>query len=247
MQPYVLRSVVIPAFLITLICQSCAAGTISAAGPPDHAGFTVLLQKYVDKEGMVDYGGLQGHEEALDAYLALLAANAPANTWSDDEEMAYWINAYNAFTLKLILRHFPVESIRDIHDGNPWDVRWIRIGAETLSLNAIEKEKLLARFNDPRIHFVLNCAARSCPPLMMQAYEADYLDMRLHRRAQKFINNPEYNRLGPQVITISRIFDWYAGEFSPLIPYLNQYSEQRLPANVEVRFHDYDWALNGQR
>jgi hypothetical protein len=214
--------------------------------PPDHAEWSSLLSEYVNKEGMVDYAAFKEDEGALDAYLKTLAENPPSESWTDDDEKAYWINAYNAFTVKLILKHYPVNSIRDLDNGNPWDVQWIRIGNTSLSLNEIEKEKLLQRFGDPLIHFAVNCAATSCPPLMAQAYEADYLDMRLHRRTSKFINNPEYNRLDPQVIIISRIFEWYKDEFDPLVSFLNRYTEQRLPEHIEIRYHPYDWSLNSQ-
>ncbi|MCB0585474.1 MAG: DUF547 domain-containing protein [Phaeodactylibacter sp.] len=180
----------------------------------------------------------------LKDYLDELAANPPAKTWSREEKLAYWINAYNAFTIKLILDHYPLSSIMDINNGKAWDIQWIRLGDKTYSLNNIENDIIRPRFNEPRIHFAINCAARSCPPLLNQAWEAENLNRLLDQQARSFINNPKYNSISPKAVEISRIFEWYAADFGNIIDYLNQYSDTLINKGAKVSYRDYDWSLN---
>ncbi len=205
-----------------------------------------LLRKYVSSSGYVNYVGMRSEKANLDKYLAQLAANPPQKGWSRNEEMAYWINAYNAFTVKLILDHYPVKSIRDIHSGNPWDVKWIELGGNTYSLNQIENDKLRKRFGDARIHFAVNCAARSCPPLLNRAWTASSLSQTLDQRAKAFINNPKYNQISPSAAKVSKIFEWYAADFGDLRTFLNKYSKTSLEAGATIQYLEYDWSLNGK-
>ncbi|HHJ49386.1 MAG TPA: DUF547 domain-containing protein [Phaeodactylibacter sp.] len=205
-----------------------------------------LLRKYVSSSGYVNYVGMRSEKANLDKYLAQLAANPPQKGWSRNEEMAYWINAYNAFTVKLILDHYPVKSIRDIHSGNPWDVKWIELGGNTYSLNQIENDKLRKRFGDARIHFAVNCAARSCPPLLNRAWTASSLSQTLDQRAKVFINNPKYNQISPSAAKVSKIFEWYAADFGDLRTFLNKYSKMSLEAGATIQYLEYDWSLNGK-
>ncbi len=205
-----------------------------------------LLRSYVSAEGQVDYAGMRSEKAKLDKYLAQLKAYPPQSDWTKEEQMAYWINAYNAFTVKLILDHYPVKSIRDIHKGDPWNVKWIEIGKKTYSLNEIENEMLRARFRDARIHFAVNCAARSCPPLYNRAWEASTLSQTLDARARAFINNPRYNQISPSEAKVSKIFDWYATDFGDLRAFLNRYARTQLQAGASIDFLEYDWSLNGK-
>ncbi len=205
-----------------------------------------LLRKYVSSSGYVNYAGMRSEKAKLDKYLAQLAANPPQKGWSRNEEMAYWINAYNAFTVKLILDHYPVKSIRDIHSGNPWDVKWIELGRKTYSLNQIENEKLRKRFGDARIHFAVNCAAHSCPPLLNRAWTASSLSQTLDQRAKAFINNPKYNQISASEAKVSKIFEWYAGDFGDLRTFLNKYSKTPLEPGASIQYVEYDWSLNGK-
>lgn len=205
-----------------------------------------LLRKYVSSSGYVNYAGMRSEKANLDKYLAQLAANPPQKGWGRNEEMAYWINAYNAFTVKLILDHYPVKSIRDIHSGNPWDVKWIEIGGNTYSLNQIENDKLRKRFGDARIHFAVNCAAHSCPPLLNRAWTASSLSQTLDQRAKAFINNPKYNQISPSVAKVSKIFEWYAADFGDLRAFLNKYSSTSLGEGASIQYLEYNWSLNGK-
>jgi hypothetical protein len=221
------------------------AATRSAAGKPDHTAWNDLLQAYVSPTGLVNYGGLRGARAKLEGYLGQLAATPPRSDWSRQEAMAYWINAYNAYTVKLILDNYPVKSIKDIHGGEPWQVKWIELGTKKYSLNQIENDILRPLYKDPRIHFALNCAAKSCPPLYNRAFTAANLNGTLEQLTRAFINNPKFNTLQPGSAEVSRIFDWYGGDFGNLTGYLNKYATTRLEDSAAITFKSYDWDLNG--
>jgi hypothetical protein len=211
---------------------------------PDHQLFGELLKKYVSAGGKVDYAGLSSDESKLDQYLSILEKNLPEDSWSRNQQLAYWINAYNAFTIKLILDHYPLVSIMDIDDGKPWDTRWIELGDRTFSLNQIEHEIIRPQFNEPRIHFAVNCAAKSCPPLANVAFTEQNLDALLTERTSKFINNTEFNALKRDQASISKIFEWYASDFGDLVSFLNRHSNTKLDSGARISFREYDWKLN---
>ncbi len=221
------------------------AETASPAAP-DHAAWNRLLQQYVNAKGQVDYRGFVNEVDQLNAYLETLAGKPVQAGWSQAEKMAYWINAYNAFTVKLIVDNYPVSSIRDLHGGNPWDVKWIELGNNTYTLNNIEHDILRPQFNDARIHFAVNCAAASCPPILNRAWTAGRLETLLDQQTRQFINNSNYNNLSPNAVKVSKIFDWYREDFGNLIEYLNQYANTTIKEDATVSYMAYDWALNEQ-
>ena len=213
----------------------------------DHSAWDALLQKYVNDRGEVDYASLGKERQKLDAYLEAIAGHPPQNNWSRAEKMAYWINAYNAFTVQLILDNYPLKSIRDLDQGNVWDRQWIVIGDNTYSLNNLEHDILRKQYTDARIHFAVNCAARSCPPLLNRAWTAANLRTTLDQQTRAFINNQTYNTITQQSVQISKIFDWYRKDFGDLIAFLNQYARTKIQPNAKVSFQTYDWALNAQK
>lgn len=231
----------------------------SNADPVSHQIWDRLLKKHVDEKGLVDYKGLKNDQTELRNYLELLGKAAPnKKSWTRDEQLAYWINAYNAFTVELILNHYPVESIKDIGSGplitfvnSPWDIKFIEIGNKKLDLNNIEHGIIRKDFDDSRVHFALVCAARSCPELRNEAYTGAKLDRQLEEEAISFINNTARNKITEGKIKISKYFDWYAGDFEAdgksIIDYLNQFSKTKISKNAAVEFLDYDWKLNEQR
>ena len=230
--------------ILALFTFSGALIAQTEPAPPVHKGLDSLLQKYVSDAGKVDYKGLKTDKAALDAYCDLLSANPVQEHWSREEKMAYWINAYNAFTLKLITDHYPAKSIMNFDGGKTWDIRRIRIGGKKYSLNNIENDILRPQFGDARIHFAINCAARSCPPLWNHAYTAENLETTLESRARAFINNSKYNTITANRARVSKIFEWYAADFGDLKSFLNRYSDVALNKNAAVSFNEYDWALN---
>ena len=228
--------------------RSGSGSPVSTTPPPRppvklHATWDKLLRKHVGADGKVNYKGFKTDKAALDAYLKTLADNLPADSWSRAEKMAYWINAYNAFTIDLVTDHYPLKSIMDLDGGKTWDLKRIELGGKKYSLNQIENDILRPVFKDSRLHFALNCAARSCPPLMNRAFSADNLEAMLEQRTRRFVNDPKYNSIAAGKATVSRIFEWYAADFGDLRAFLYRYTKVKLEAGA-IGFAEYDWRLN---
>lgn len=209
----------------------------------DHSSFDALLKAHVAGNGAVDYKGLKADEAKLDAYITLLAKEIPSESWSKEEAKAYWLNAYNANTIKLILDKYPVKSIQDINKGKPWDIDFITLAGKKYTLNNIENDIIRPTYNDPRIHFAINCAAKSCPPLANAAFTAENVDSMLDARAKSFINS-KANTLKGKTIKISKIFDWYQKDFGDVVTFINKYAAQKVEPNVKLTYSEYDWSLN---
>ena len=223
------------------------------SSPPSHALWDDLLKDYV-MDGKVNYQFLYKNKEQLNTYLSLLQSHAPVVSWSSNEQLAYWINAYNAFTIKIIIDHYPVKSIKEIGGkmqiplvNSTWDIPFIEIGGKELSLNDIEHRILRQEFNEPKIHFAIVCASKSCPLLRSEAYKAINIDEQLREQALAFINDKSKNQIAADHIEISKIFSWFEGDFikdGSLIEFLNKYSSTKINQNAQVGYLDYDWALN---
>ncbi len=210
----------------------------------EHKNWDALLQEYVDKEGNVDYKGFKNDEAALDTYLEDLAQNAPDESASSQEKLVYYINLYNAATVKLILENYPLESIKDIK--GPWDRKWVKVGDKTLSLGAIE-HKILRKLNEPRIHFAINCASYSCPKLSNQAYTLDNLEVQLETASRDFVNDDKRNKISANNAQVSEIFKWYKSDFTEegsLLDYINLYSDITITSGTKLQYMKYDWSLN---
>ncbi len=218
-----------------------------------HAAFNELLNKHVTSEGVVDYKGFIKDSVQFNKYLKTLSKNPPnKKTWSANERKAFWINAYNAFTIKLIIDNYPVKSIKELGGSiykinTPWDKRFINVGGETLDLNNIEHAKLRREFDDPRIHFAVVCASRSCPKLQNEAFVASKLDQQMDKAGRDFLNNTFRNRISSNKAELSSIFKWYKSDFTKsgsLIAFLNKYSPVKISEKAEISYLDYDWSLN---
>ncbi len=231
-------------FLQTVEVQPTTPSNPPFLNSPNHQSLDSLLQKHVSEFGTVNYKALRADKAALSAYCQTLSDNPVQENWTREEKMAYWINAYNAFTLKLIIDNYPTKSILNFDGGKTWDVRRIKLGDKKYSLNNLENDILRPQFKDPRIHFVLNCAAKSCPPLWNHAYTDENLEAALDARAQAFVNNPKFNKLSSSRGQVSKIFDWYGADFGDLKKFLNQYSETKLKSTATVMFNEYNWDLN---
>ncbi len=208
-----------------------------------HQQFDTFLKAYVSPTGIVNYKGMKSNESKLDDYITTLNSNPLQKHWSRNKKLAYWINVYNAFTIKLILDNYPVKSITNIANGKPWDKKWIKLNGNIYSLNQIENEIIRPQFNEPRIHFAVNCAANSCPKIGNFAYEANTLNRLLEKQTKRFVNGKE-NTITPSEIRISKIFEWYSKDFGDLISFLNKYSNTSISKDANVSFAEYDWALN---
>lgn len=246
--------------IFTLICSSCFKKSVelSESNPPDHSPFTILLQKHVNEKGMVNYQAFLKDRKSLSDYLESLTKSAPAKNWTEKEKLAFWINAYNAFTIALILEYYPVESIKDIGPkisipfvNTPWQIDFIEIGSKKYNLDDIEHGIIRKEFDEPRIHFALVCAAVSCPKLRHEAYEAEKLDMQLQEQALDFLMDASKNNLNANPVQVSKIFQWYAADFksnhASVLDYVNSLLPNPLPTNTKVEYAEYYWDLNEQK
>jgi hypothetical protein len=252
-------------------CLAAPAGAADCQGEPlppapesgIHAPLDGLLRAFV-KDGVVDYGCLQAHEAQLGTYLQVLARIDPS-ALSRDSRLALWINAYNAFTLKLILSRYPaLASIKEI--PRRWEREEWTVGGRRYSLDAIEHEILRREFHEPRIHFAIVCASKSCPDLAAEAYLAARLDEQLDRAARGLLAD---SRKGARVarekgllgdlhnkLYLSAIFKWFREDFErggSLVDFVKGYLPADARTFVEVAggdlaidFMDYDWTLNGR-
>ncbi|EON77658.1 Uncharacterized protein DUF547 [Lunatimonas lonarensis] len=239
------------------IPPSCGTSSLGMKGtnPPSHQIFDGLLKEHVRQDGTVDYPGFIRNKDLLVSYLDLLSTHPPdRSSWSIDEQLAYWINAYNAFTVKLIIDHYPVKTIQDIGPklnipliNTVWHLEFFSIGGKKASLDEIEHKILRKEFDEPRIHFAINCASFSCPLLANEAYVADKLEAQLERAARRFINDPERNRIQKEKAELSELFSWFKGDFTKsgsLGAYLNRYSQVKMSERAKINYIPYDWRLN---
>ena len=221
----------------------------------DHSMFADLLKKYV-KDGVVDYGGFKAEESKLDAYLNVLG-NVDPEILNRHEQFAFYVNAYNAWTIKLILSGYPgVTSIKDFGSlfKSPWKKKIAKIDGDLVTLDHIEHDILRPRFKDPRVHFAVNCASKSCPPLLSEPYKGDILDQQLDAVTTAFLNDPQQNRLEENILYVSRIFKWFSEDFNDnvvgfFLTYASTSFKDELMAkrkHIKVEYLDYDWSLNGK-
>ncbi len=252
-----IKRLLLPAALALLITAVVVDGQLLASAGPSvsHSLFGELLNKYVS-EGKVDYAGFQSEEAKLDQYLDLLQGVDP-KTLSGKEQFAFYANAYNAWTIKLILTKYPdITSIKElgIFNTGPWKKKVVRLRGETVSLDHIEHDILRPRFKDPRVHFAINCAAKSCPPLGSEPFLAEKLDQQLDDVTRSFINNPQSYRLEGRNLHVSRIFKWFSEDFNEdalsfFIKYANGELKKKLepqPKKINIKYLAYDWSLNGK-
>jgi hypothetical protein len=214
-----------------------------------HDIFDTLLGKHVNSSGNVNYAAFKKDKAKLEEYIEVLKNNPPESSWSKNKEMAYWINLYNALTIHSILEKYPVNSITDLEGGKVWDKKIIVIDGNNLTLNNIEKDKLLKRFKESRVHFAVNCAAASCPALLNKAWTEDNVQRYYAKQTKVFINNSAYNLVSAKSIEVSQIFNWYASDFGgsdQVIPYFQKYSDTEIKDDAKVSFKEYDWKLNKQ-
>ncbi len=212
-----------------------------------HDLWNELLQKHVSENGNVNYEGFKKEQKNLYGYLRflnLIYQHESFNTSSKEQKLAFWINAYNAFTVDLILRNYPLKSIKDLKD--PWKQRHWKLGDKWYNLDEIEHQ-ILRKMNEPRIHFAINCASFSCPKLQNKAFTVDNLEKLLTNATKEFLNDTSKNSLTENQIQISKLFQWFSKDFKQngsLIDFLNKYSDVQISAKAKKSFMDYNWDLN---
>ena len=239
----------------------------------DHSGWNTLLAEHVAplRGGVataVDYAGMRRDQEQLDAYLESLSGVSIRGfkDFSRDEKLAFLINAYNAYTIKLILLEDTPDSIRDIGNflSGPWDKEFIFLLGKARTLDELEHEMIRGNPDllDPRIHFAVNCASIGCPALRPEAYTADNLEAQLEDSTRKFLSDKQRNRFNADknALEVSKIFDWYEEDFENaagslaeyLLPYADELGvpeeKRQLMKNddITIRHLDYNWKLNKQ-
>ena len=246
------------------------ASSVSAAEPLDNKNFADVLKTYVDDQGLVNYQELQNNRQQLDKYNASLGGVSASTfkSWSEAEQIAFLINAYNSFTLESIIDQKPLKkSIRDIF--GVWKIRKFDIAGESKTLDNIEHNTLRVDYNEPRIHAALVCAAISCPPLRNEPYTGEKLDAQLDDQTRQFLNGPHGFRIDREQnkVYLSSIFKWFGedwkksygvdGKFAgndnerAVLNFISEYvspedKEYLVQGNYKVDYLNYDWALNKQ-
>lgn len=210
----------------------------------NHDSWDDVLAKYVSKDGNVDYSGLKKSRGVLLKYIELLANNTPNDDWTKEDKLAFWINTYNALTIDLIIRNYPIKRIKDIKD--PWKQRHWKLGERWYNLNEIEHQ-ILRKMNEPRIHFAIVCASYSCPKLQNDAFTASNLEQQLTKATEEFLGDKSKNDLSDDPIKLSKIFKWFSKDFNHntnLIDFLNKYSAETVYHSTKILYMDYNWDLN---
>ncbi len=228
---------------------------VAAFSAVDHSIFGELLGKHL-RDGRVNYQEFKNEETRLDEYLAYLET-VDVDKLSKDEQFAFYTNAYNAWTIKLILTGYPgVKSIKEFGIPlirTPWEKELVRLKTGVLTLDEVEHDILRPRFKDPRVHFAINCAAKSCPPLYPEPFTGARLDEQLNDATRSFINDATQYRLEGEELHVSRIFKWFGEDFdNDPLSFFRKYAEGALKEqlesgkkDVDIEYLDYDWSLNG--
>lgn len=213
---------------------------------PDHSIWSTELDKYVSENGLVNYSAWKENQDKLNHYLQQLSGPLPLSNWSQNVQLAYWLNLYNAYTIKLVLEHYPMDSVTELFDGMPWSEPWIELGDSLYSLDQIQLE-IRKQFNEPRTHFALNNATKSSPPLLREAYIPERLGEQLNAQAECFISNSSLNQFTDSTAILSPIFRLYKGEFKPdILTYLKKYLPDTQMDHLTIQFFELDMAINEQ-
>ena len=226
----------------------------------DHSLFDQVLKTYVDDQGRVDYNGI-AKDQPFKAYMEALET-ARVDSMSRDEQLAFWINAYNAVTIDKVIKWKPKKSVRETFVPGVWTgtkfftTREHTVAGKRLSPDDIEHEILRKQLKDPRIHFAIVCASSSCPPLTQFAYTGENVQVKLTEETRKYINSKRGTQIdaAKNDLYLSKLFDWFAGDFEYasgsvlnfLKPYLDDRGRAFLDKNPRIKYIHYDWALNAQ-
>ncbi|MEK9612562.1 MAG: DUF547 domain-containing protein [Flavobacteriaceae bacterium] len=208
-----------------------------------HYRWNKMLLKYVSEKGVVNYKEWIQEKDNLDAYIKTLEGMPPRDTGSKNQKLAYWINAYNALTVQLILNHYPLKSIKEIK--SPWDTKCFTSSGKNYTLGDIE-HKILRKMDEPRIHFAINCASASCPKLLNTAFQEKEMEKQLVEATKAFLKDRTKNKINPDHIELSRIFIWFAKDFgskTERLAFIERYSGVSLK-KPKTDYLAYDWSLN---
>ena len=209
-----------------------------------HDRWDIELKKYVSEEGVVNYKKWKHNKHPIESYIKALEEQPPKKYWSERQILSYWINAYNALTVLLILDNYPVGSIKKIQ--NPWKKKVFFTNGISYSLGEIEHD-ILRKKSEPRIHFAINCASISCPKLSNNAYRSNLLESQLEASTRRFLNDESKNIFSQNQMKLSKIFLWYKKDFGSkksLIKFLNLYVPRKISKKTRLAYLRYNWGLN---
>lgn len=220
-----------------------------------HSKFSMVLKKYTKKDTnqvLVNYKDLKANQEEFNSYIKELESLSldEFNQFSKEEKLAFWINAYNAFTIQLILKNYPIKSIKDAGSfiSGPWSKDFIHLLGKVYDLDNIEHDIIRKEFKEPRIHFAVNCASMGCPSLYQEAFVAKNLNKQLEIASKNFILNKKKNYYDKKenILYLSKIFNWYGADFNSKYQGYRNYIKSyiNLPKNYAIEWLDYDWKLN---
>jgi hypothetical protein len=238
----------------------------SSAQAQDMTQWTRILRAYYNPAYGFDYKALKAKDAAALQALRGQLGRVNVAALTPKQQLAHWINVYNVNTVATIVENYPTESIRDLSTDpiirlNVFKKERVPVGGAKLSLNDVENNKIREGFKDPRIHFAINCAAKSCPPIRMEAFTGEKLDAQLDEQARAFLNGPHgarFRRDGDTlVITTTKIIDWFSDDFEKWGGGKTAFIRRYVPADkqrmidqakeIELEFDDYDWKLNDWR
>lgn len=204
----------------------------------------VFFKKYVSNS-KVDYAALKKNSADLETLLEL-TKNANLKGLSDNELKAFWINAYNLHVIEGVVANYPIKSPLDV--AGFFDKVTYTIAGKKITLNDIENKMIREVYNDARIHFVLVCGAKSCPPIIQGAYFPESLEKQLNEQTKLALNNPNFIKLSKDKVSVSQIFEWYKKDFiskgSNEIDFINKYREDKILNKIKLTYYSYDWSLN---
>lgn len=236
-----------------------------STGEPDYSGWNRLLAKYYDPARGMDYARLKANDGATLQQLRQSLGGVAVSSLTPKQQLAYWINLYNVNVVSTVVEHYPVKSIRDISTDpiirlNVFKKETVPFGNGTISLETIENDRIRNGYHDPRIHFAINCAALSCPPIRPEAYTGARVDAQLDDQARKFLAGPGVrieSRDGRTIVHTTKIMDWFGDDFNKWgggkISFLRRYlppeKARLLPqtSDVKIEYDNYDWSLNDWR
>lgn len=215
-------------------------GVITALGQPFFEDANAFFERFVVSPN-VDYARLKKDPKTLQELIEQVRT-FDLEQQPDQVQKAFWINAYNLLVIESVLKRYPVRSPKDIPGF--FDKKLVEVAGKKMTLNELEKTYLLEAYQDPRIHFVLVCAARGCPPLIEGAYHPDRLEDQLVRATKQAINDPGFIQVRAAEVRISPIFRWYLSDFGSIRDFINQYLTNPIDQKIPIRYYPYDWALN---
>jgi len=246
--------------ILTILLISIGHQQVTQAADFDHTKFDQILKTYVDSEGRVDYNGIAA-DNTFREYMRSLE-NAKADSLSQNGQLAFWINAYNAVTIDKVIKWKPKKSVRETFVPGVWTgtkfftSRQHTVAGQRLSQDDIEHEILRKKFKDPRIHFAIICASSGCPPLPKVAYTAENVQSRLEKETLNYLNSKRGLQIDyvENTLMLSKLFDWFAGDFESksgsvtnfIKPYLDEKAMAFLDRMPKMSYIEYDWALNAK-